>query len=88
MPKIDGRQVLKEMRADSTLASIPVVVLTTSHEERDVVRCYKLGCNSFIHKPVEIHDFIEVVRQLGHYWFKLVVLPPHESADHEDANYE
>lgn len=76
MPKLDGRQVLEDIKADPQLRNIPVVVLTTSQHEQDVFRSYQLGCNSFITKPVEVHDFVEAVRELGSYWLRLVVLPP------------
>jgi CheY-like chemotaxis protein len=75
MPLLDGRGVLKRMRASETLKSIPVVILTTSKQEEDIVRSYKLGCNSFITKPVEMSAFVEVVKELGSYWFELVTLP-------------
>ena len=58
MPRLDGKQVLERMKADSNLDTIPVVVLTTSRQEEDVVRSYKLGCNSFIQKPIEVQDFV------------------------------
>ncbi len=77
MPRLDGRQVLERMRADPNLDTIPVVVLTTSRQEEDVVRSYKLGCNSFIQKPIQIQDFVAALEQLGAYWLKLVVLPTH-----------
>ncbi len=75
MPKLDGRQVLARMRSADNLRHIPVVVLTTSQQEEDILRSYHLGCNSFITKPVELESFIKVVRELGHYWFELVALP-------------
>ncbi len=75
MPKIDGRQVLERVRANAGLQSIPVIVLTTSRQEEDIIRSYNLGCNSFITKPVDMGDFIKVIRELGHYWFELVTLP-------------
>ena len=77
MPRLDGRQVLERMRADPNLDTIPVVVLTTSRHEEDVVRSYKLGCNSFIQKPIGVQAFVAALEQLGAYWLKLVVLPPH-----------
>ena len=77
MPRLDGKQVLERMKADSNLDTIPVVVLTTSRHEEDVVRSYKLGCNSFIQKPIGIQAFVAALEQLGAYWLKLVVLPPH-----------
>lgn len=75
MPKMDGRQVLEQLQTDSNLNAIPVVVMTTSQQEEDILRSYKLGCNSFVNKPVEINSFVDAVRQLGAYWFKLVALP-------------
>ena len=76
MPRIDGRQVLEKVREDPEISRIPVIALTTSDEEEDVVRSYDLGCKSFIKKPVEVETFIETIRELQHYWFELVTLPP------------
>jgi len=76
MPKLDGRQVLQRIRQDADLRSLPVVVLTTSKQEEDVIRSYDLGCNSFITKPVDIVSFMRTVKELGSYWFELVTLPP------------
>jgi CheY-like chemotaxis protein len=76
MPRLNGRQVLEQLRERSDLVCIPVVVLTTSSHEEDVSRCYALGCNSFISKPVAIEPFVEVIRDLRHYWFEVVALPP------------
>ena len=67
--------MLEQMKSDPDLSTIPVVVLTTSRHEEDVARTYKLGCNSFINKPLDVVDFIRVLRELGSYWLKLVVLP-------------
>jgi len=75
MPKLDGREALQAIKADPTLRSIPVVVLTTSKSEEDVFRSYDLGVNSFITKPVSFEGLVEVVRILGHYWFEIVELP-------------
>ena len=75
MPKMDGREALKEIKSDPLLRSIPVVVLTTSKAEQDVLQTYDLGVNCFITKPVAFSDFIEVTRMLGHYWFDIVQLP-------------
>ena len=77
MPRIDGKQVLQQMRSDPGLRRIPVVVLTTSKQEEDIIRSYDLGCNSFIIKPVDLDGFIRAVRELGSYWFQLVTLPPY-----------
>ena len=79
MPKIDGRQVLEEMRSDPQLKSIPVVILTTSKAERDVLESYRLGCNSFLNKPVAVAEFVDLLQSLGQYWLKLVVLPSRTS---------
>ena len=75
MPKLDGREALQAIKADPSLRSIPVVVLTTSKSEEDVFRSYDLGVNSFITKPVSFEGLVEVVRILGHYWFEIVELP-------------
>ena len=75
MPKVDGRQLLSRMKQDSSLRKIPVVVLTTSKEEQDIIRSYDLGCNSFMSKPIGVNDFVIALQSLGAYWFKLVVLP-------------
>ena len=76
LPKLDGLEVLKRVRADDRTALQPVVVLTTSVEEQDVVSSYKLGANSYIRKPVDFDQFMEAVRQLGLYWLVMNVPPP------------
>jgi CheY-like chemotaxis protein len=75
MPRMDGKQVLGAMRAHDELRRIPVVVLTTSRREEDVVRSYDLGCNSYVSKPEEYDRFAEVIRGLRSYWLKIVTLP-------------
>lgn len=75
MPKMDGREALKEIKTDETLKMIPVVALTTSKAEQDVLKTYELGINSFITKPVSIKDFTEIASTLGHYWLEIVQLP-------------
>ena len=75
MPRMDGRQALREIRADASLRGIPVVVLTTSKADTDVARLYDLGANSFVSKPVQFDTFVNVIRVLGQYWFKTVTLP-------------
>ena len=75
MPRMDGREALQAIKADPSLRSIPIVVLTTSKSEEDVFRSYDLGVNSFITKPVSFQSLVEVVRVLGHYWFEIVELP-------------
>jgi len=75
MPRMDGRRVLECVRNDPALCGIPVVVLTTSKQEEDIVRSYELGCNSFITKPVDMPQFVKAVADMGQYWFELVTLP-------------
>jgi len=75
MPKIDGKQVLAELKKQQTLKGIPVVVLTTSQRDEDIVQSYALGCNSFITKPVTAEGFWNAMKQLSIYWFELVHLP-------------
>ncbi len=75
LPKIDGLEVLRQLKADPRTRMIPVVVLTSSHEERDIVESYQLGVNSYIVKPVDFSQFAETVRQLGLYWL-LINQPP------------
>lgn len=76
LPKVDGLEVLKRVRADPRTALQPVAILTTSNEERDIVSSYQLGVNSYIRKPVDFDSFIEAVRQLGLYWLVLNTPPP------------
>jgi CheY-like chemotaxis protein len=75
MPKVDGREALEALKKDPKLRSIPVVILTTSRAEEDVVRSYDLGANSFISKPVTFAGLVEVMRELGRYWVVIVELP-------------
>lgn len=75
MPKKDGREALAEIKSDESLRKIPVVVLTTSRDEEDVLRTYDLGVNSFISKPVTFAALVEVMRTWGNYWFDVVDLP-------------
>ena len=79
MPKKDGRQALKEIKADPNLKQIPIVVLTTSKAEEDILKTYELGVNSYITKPVTFDGMVEVMNSLGKYWFEIVELP-HQSA--------
>jgi CheY-like chemotaxis protein len=76
MPKMDGREALAEIKADKALHRIPVVVMTTSTAEQDILRAYDLGSNSFISKPITLSELVEVTRVLGRYWFEVVKLPP------------
>jgi len=76
MPKKDGREALKEIKADPLLRHIPIVVLTTSKAEEDILRSYDLGVNSFIVKPVTFDQLIDIMKTLTKYWFEIVELPP------------
>lgn len=75
MPRKDGREALKEIKADPKLRNIPVVIFTTSKAEEDIYRSYQLGSNSFITKPVTFESLISVMKALGAYWFEIVELP-------------
>ncbi len=75
MPKKDGREALKEIKTNSDLRGIPVVVLTTSKAEEDIYRTYNLGVNSFITKPVQFDSLVAIAKELGRYWFEIVELP-------------
>ncbi|MFD2999515.1 response regulator [Pontibacter toksunensis] len=75
MPKKDGREALKEIKEDDTLKLIPVVVLTTSKAEEDILRTYNLGVSSFITKPVTFASLVDVMKTLSKYWFEIVELP-------------
>jgi len=76
LPKVDGLEVLRRLRQDPRTHLLPVAILTTSNEERDILTSYELGANSYIRKPVDFEQFIEAVRQLGLYWLVLNVPPP------------
>jgi two-component system, response regulator len=75
MPKMDGREALREIKADPMLRRIPVVVMTTSQAEEDIYRTYDLGVNSFITKPVTFDGLVDVMRTMGAYWIEIVELP-------------
>lgn len=76
LPRKNGREVLEEIKADEALKTIPVVVLTTSSAEEDVLRSYNLHANCYVVKPVEFHSFVNAVRSIEHFWFSVVALPP------------
>jgi len=78
LPKVDGLEVLRRIRTSDSTRMLPVVILTSSDEERDLVRSYQLGVNSYIRKPVSFTDFAEATRQLGMYWLVLNACPPIE----------
>jgi two-component system response regulator len=76
LPKIDGLEVLKEIRSDQRTRFLPVVVLTSSNQEQDLLNSYSYGCNSYIRKPVDFDEFAEAIAQLGLYWLVLNQSPP------------
>lgn len=80
LPKVDGLEVLKRIKSDERTRTIPVVVLTSSQEESDIVESYQLGVNSYIVKPVDFEQFVEAVRQLGLYWALLNKAPSRKSS--------
>ena len=82
LPKVDGMEVLRRVKSDPALKTIPVVMLTSSREEQDLVRSYDLGTNGYVVKPVDFHEFVEAVRELGLFW-TVVNHPPPRSADQE-----
>jgi len=81
LPKKDGREVLAEIKEDPKLRLIPVVVMTTSEAERDLIKSYDLGANAYIIKPINLDCFIEVVRVIENFWFSIVKLPQVEDKD-------
>ncbi len=76
LPRKDGREVLADIKADPDLRRIPVVILTTSNHERDILKAYDLAANCYITKPVDLDQFIHVVRSVGDFWLTIVKLPP------------
>jgi len=76
LPKVDGLEVLRQIKSDDKLKVIPVVVLTSSREERDMVASYKLGVNAYVVKPVDFHEFVNAIRELGVFWAIINEPPP------------
>jgi len=76
LPKVDGLDVLRRLRADDRTRLLPVVILTSSREEQDLMMSYSLGANSYVRKPVDFNQFVEAVRQLGLYWLVINEAPP------------
>jgi CheY-like chemotaxis protein len=83
MPRMDGIDVLRAIRSDPVLKRIPVVMLTSSREERDLIRSYELGSNAYVVKPVKFSQFVEAVKQVGVFWAMLNELPPEGAYAHE-----
>jgi CheY-like chemotaxis protein len=75
LPGTDGREVLEVVKGDADLKRIPVIVLTTSSDERDIDACYRAGANSYVQKPVDLEGFMKAVERLKGYWFEVVILP-------------
>ena len=76
LPKLDGLEVLRRIRAEELTRTLPVVVLTSSKEDQDLISSYRLGCNSYVRKPVNFEEFLEAARNLGLYWLLLNETPP------------
>jgi CheY-like chemotaxis protein len=76
LPRVDGLEVLRKIRSDDQLKLVPVVVLTSSHEERDLLECYKLGANAYVVKPVNFREFMDTVKSLGLFWALINEPPP------------
>jgi DNA-binding response OmpR family regulator len=76
LPKIDGLEVLRQVKSDDNLKMIPVVVLTSSREENDLVSSYKLGVNAYVVKPVDFHEFVNAIKELGVFWAIINAAPP------------
>ena len=76
LPKVNGLEVLQQIKSDERLRMIPVVMLTSSHEEKDMVRSYQLGVNAYVVKPVDFHEFINAVKELGMFWAVINAPPP------------
>src|ERR1700722_13472576 len=76
LPKVDGLEVLKQIKSDDKFRMIPVVVLTSSHEEKDMVASYKLGVNAYVVKPVDFHEFVNAIKELGVFWAVINQPPP------------
>jgi DNA-binding response OmpR family regulator len=76
LPKVDGLEVLQQVKSDEKLRMIPVVVLTSSHEEKDMIASYKLGVNAYVVKPVDFHEFVNAIKELGVFWAVINEPPP------------
>jgi CheY-like chemotaxis protein len=76
LPKIDGIEVLAQLKADASLKTLPIVILTSSREEQDLTRCYELGTNAYVVKPIDFHEFVDAIRGLGLFWAIINEPPP------------
>ncbi len=76
LPNMDGREVLEELKKDASLRTIPVVVVTSSAAEQDIVRTYALSANAYVTKPVDLQQFLHVIGSVGDFWLQIVKLPP------------
>ena len=76
LPKVDGLEVLRQIKGDAALKMIPVVMMTSSREEQDLINSYQLGVNAYVVKPVKFHDFVEAVKQVGMFWAVINEIPP------------
>ncbi|MCG8572979.1 MAG: response regulator [Spirochaetes bacterium] len=74
LPGIDGRKILKMIKNDSVLKTIPVIIFTSSNEEKDIIKCYELGANSYIQKPIDINELYKIIKTIIDYWFSAVIL--------------
>lgn len=79
MPRVDGLEVLRQLKADPQFQAIPIVMMTSSREDRDLTKCYELGVNAYVVKPLTFHEFIDAVKTLGVFWTVLNVRPPPDS---------
>ena len=82
LPRIDGLEVLRQIKSDDALKMIPVVVLTSSHEEKDMVASYRLGVNAYVVKPVDFHEFVNAIKELGIFWAVINQPPPGSAKKH------
>jgi len=85
LPRMNGREVLAKIKADQNMKKIPVVILTTSHAEQDVLQSYDQHANCYIVKPVGFENFVEAMKSIRQFWFSIVTLPP-EGSDEQDSN--
>jgi DNA-binding response OmpR family regulator len=76
LPKVGGLEVLRQLKTDETLKMVPVVILTSSHEDRDMLEGYKLGTNAYVVKPVDFHQFVDAIRHIGAFWALINEPPP------------